>query len=168
MEVGTPNKVDRLESAFADHQDGNLFCQLADAYREAGDHERALGVLRKGLEKHASHLPGYVLLGRILIEQGRFPEALVTYERVLEIDPVNSDARQALDTIMGQLKSPGPGLTTDQEPGSAIRESAPGAGLTGSEPVSVQAPIPEDAMPWDEPTTRYGQGRNEPGVRESG
>src|SRR5688572_2351415 len=108
MEVGAPNKIDRLETAFADHEDGNLFLQLADAYRDAGEHERALNVLRKGLEKHASFIPGFVLLGRILVEQQRFPEALVTYERVLEIDGNNMDAKLALDHIMQQLKQASP------------------------------------------------------------
>ena len=65
MEAST--KIDRLESAFAGHDDANLFVQLADAYREAGEHERALGVLRKGLEKHAAFVPGFVLLGKILL-----------------------------------------------------------------------------------------------------
>lgn len=108
MDVGTPNRIDRLESTFAGHEDANLFVQLADAYREAGEHERALGVLRKGLEKHASFLPGYVLLGRILMEQKRFPEALVTYERVLEIDPSNADARAALVVISSSSKAAEP------------------------------------------------------------
>ncbi|MGQ0562484.1 MAG: HD domain-containing phosphohydrolase [Gemmatimonadota bacterium] len=35
-------------------------------------------------------------MGRILVEQGRQPEALVTYERVLEIDPSNADAPAAV------------------------------------------------------------------------
>lgn len=130
MEVGTPNKVEKLESAFADHEDGNLFVQLADVYREAGDHDRALSVLRKGLEKHASFLPGYVLLGRILMEQQRYPEALVTYERIIEIDSSNADARAALELI-AQTEAQGPALSEA---------------------------MPEDeVMPWDEPTTRFGK-----------
>lgn len=149
MEVGTSNKVDRLESAFAGHEDANLFVQLADAYREAGDHERALGVLRKGLEKHASYLAGFVLLGRILVEQGRFPEALVTYERVLEIDPANSDARAALDRIMAALKPEPPAAPA----AIAASETAPAAEAAAPEAGA------EDLMPWDEPTTRFGAGR---------
>ena len=135
MEVGTPNRIDRLESAFAGHEDANLFVQLADAFREAGEHERALAVLRKGLEKHASYVPGFVLLGRILIEQRRFPEALVTYERVLEIDPANNDANAALASITAQLTPPAPAPATP----------APEA--------------PEDLMPWDEPAPRNGSAR---------
>ena len=148
MDVGAPNRVDRLESAFADHEDGNLFVQLADAYRDAGDHERALGVLRKGLEKHAS-LSGYVLLGRILVEQGRFPEALVTYERVLELDAQNADAREALDIIMANLK---------RTAGSAA--AAPAQAEATSAHASVAAPAPaDDVMPWDEPAPRNGSAR---------
>ena len=93
------NRVDRLESQFAGHEDANLFVQLADAFREAGDLDRGLSVLRKGLEVHVSHVPAFQLLGRILLEQGRFPEALVTFERVLELDPQNAEAKQALEMI---------------------------------------------------------------------
>ncbi|MGQ0816255.1 MAG: tetratricopeptide repeat protein, partial [Gemmatimonadota bacterium] len=164
MEVGAPNKVDRLEAAFADHEDGNLFVQLADAYREAGDHERALNVLRKGLEKHASYLPGYVLLGRILVEQGRFPEALVTYERVLEIDAANADARAALDVIMAQLRTASVAVAVAGAGAGTVRDA-------GAEPrAAVEAP-PEppslteaaaDVMPWDEPAPRNGTARAQP------
>ena len=82
MDETTDDGVAHVEAAFAAHEDGNLFVQLANAYREAGDLPRALRVLRKGLERHVSFLPAYSLLGRILMQQGRFPEAQVTYERV--------------------------------------------------------------------------------------
>ena len=115
MDVGTSNRIDRLETAFAGHEDANLFVQLADAYRDAGEHERALGVLRKGLEKHASFVAGFVLLGKILLEQKRFQEALVTFERVLEIEPVNQDARDALNAIIAELKAPAAPASPPQE-----------------------------------------------------
>ncbi|HUP88210.1 MAG TPA: HD domain-containing phosphohydrolase, partial [Longimicrobiales bacterium] len=130
MEI-TSNKVDRLEAAFTGADDANLFVQLADAYREAGEHERALGILRKGLEKHASFVTGFVMLGRILLEQKRYQEALVTFERVLEIEPANAAARDALNEIIAALKASSPGA------------AAP----------SAQAVAPaEDVMPWDDPT----------------
>lgn len=175
MEVGTPNRIDRLESAFADHEDGNLFVQLADAYREAGEHERALNVLRKGLEKHASFTPGFVLLGRILVEQRRFPEALVTFERVLEIDANNADARVALGEIMHQLKGAGSdagagagAVRVGSSDANPILVSVPvpvlaqvplTAPVSGAGPVLEAAPTGDELMPWDEPAPRNGSAR---------
>ena len=138
MEAST--KIDRLESAFAGHDDANLFVQLADAYREAGEHERALGVLRKGLEKHASFVPGFVLLGKILLEQKRYQEALVTFERVIEIEPVNADARDALVAILGALKNSG---------------------------ADAAAQAADDVMPWDDPSPpATGKAAREHAARE--
>jgi HD-GYP domain-containing protein (c-di-GMP phosphodiesterase class II)/CheY-like chemotaxis protein len=141
MDETTDDGVAHVEAAFAANEDGNLFVQLANAYREAGELQRALRVLRKGLERHVSYVPAFALLGRILIEQGRFPEAQVTYERVLELDEDHQEANDALKSIRSKAK-----------PKVASKPAATPA------PPAAEAPqaSDEDLMPWetDSPTPR--------------
>ncbi|HEY0306233.1 MAG TPA: HD domain-containing phosphohydrolase, partial [Longimicrobiales bacterium] len=161
----TDDGVAHVEAAFAAHEDGNLFVQLANAYREAGDLPRALRVLRKGLERHVSFLPAYSLLGRILMQQGRHPEAQVTYERVLELDADHQEARQALEIIRRREK-----------PQVAAKAAAPTAPAPANT-TATQAPPPvimetpkasdDDLMPWetDKPIDRSKWGRQKKGAQ---
>ena len=61
-------------------------------------------MLRDGLEKNSAYIPAHILLGRILTDQRRFSEALVSFERALDIEPDNRDARAAIDAVMDRLR----------------------------------------------------------------
>ena len=79
--------------------DPALFVHLADTYRHSGDYGEALRVLRRGIERHPSYVPGYELLGRTLLEQGRVGEASICFERVLEMDQHNVVALNGLEEV---------------------------------------------------------------------
>lgn len=124
MDTKTIARFQQLEDQLAEHSDGSLFVQLAEAYLEGGEHERALAVLRRGLERHSGYVDAYAMMGRVLLDQGRYPEAQVTYERVLELDPSNAQAMEAMNKI------------TD-----ALQQSA-------AQP--APAPAADSMMPWEE------------------
>jgi len=100
----TLEQIDDFGFSTAEHADYGRFVRVADSYRAAGDQDRAVALLRDGLETHSSYLPAYILLGRILTDQQRYAEALVNYERVLDLDPDNNDARSGIDAIMTRIK----------------------------------------------------------------
>src|SRR3954467_15349577 len=99
-------RVDSMEEAFVNHDDGSLFLQLAEAYNDAGDYDRALGILRKGLERHPSFTPAFALMGRVLLSAERLQEAAICFEQLVEMDPSNEDARVSLNTIATRLGRP--------------------------------------------------------------
>lgn len=103
MEHDIKRSIELMEKGFVEHEDGNLFVQLAEAYRAAGDLERAMRVLRRGLEKHPTYVPGYALLGIVLRDLGREAEAAVCFEQLLEMDPSNPVARASLAEIPAAL-----------------------------------------------------------------
>ena len=128
MDTKTIARFQQLEEQLAEHADGSLFVQLAEAYLGGGEHERALAVLRRGLERHSGFAPAYAMMGRVLLDQQRYPEAQVTFERVLELDPTDQDAVAALERIS-----------------AALRQSA--ATAPAAEPPAASA---EGLMPWEE------------------
>jgi response regulator RpfG family c-di-GMP phosphodiesterase len=104
MSVNYGSRFETMESAFVSNEDASLFVQLAQAYRDAGDYDRALRILRRGIEQHPGYGPGYEILGRTLLDRGRVAESAFCFERLLEIDPSNPIARAALDEIARRLR----------------------------------------------------------------
>ncbi|HUF50792.1 MAG TPA: HD domain-containing phosphohydrolase [Longimicrobiales bacterium] len=162
MDTVVQQRMDSMEAAFIDSEDGNLFLQLAEAYRASGDVERALRILRKGLERHPAFTPAFALLGRVLHEAGRAAEAAVCFEQLLELDPANHTARAALDEIAASLgravavpvappatnggaHAPAPGGSPSTSQGSDSRTARTAS--AGDSPA---------AMPWEEPPRPHG------------
>jgi len=74
----------------------HTFVRLADLYRQAGEHERSLGVIRNGLRAHPYYLDARLLHARVLLELGRDEVARVEFEHILSLDPANPLACMAL------------------------------------------------------------------------
>ncbi len=65
------------------------FAQLAEEYRRAGDHRRAVEVCRAGLAIHPAYASARVTLGRALVQLGHLEEARKELEAVLASAPDN-------------------------------------------------------------------------------
>jgi tetratricopeptide (TPR) repeat protein len=89
-------EITKLEALYADNPGGRVFVHLAEAYRKAGEHERAREVLAAGLSRHPDAASGHVVLGRVLADLGDHEEATAAYRRVLELDGGNLVALHAL------------------------------------------------------------------------
>ena len=74
----------------------HTFLRLADLFRQAGEHERALGVIRDGLRAHPYYLDARLLHARVLLELGRDELARVEFGHILSLDPANPLACMAL------------------------------------------------------------------------
>lgn len=95
------SEIEKLEQRFREKPE-QWFAALADAYRKAGEVERALDVVRSGLEKRPNYTSGHIVLGRCLLDQGDDPEAAKAFERVLELDAENIIALKSLSEIAGR------------------------------------------------------------------
>jgi response regulator RpfG family c-di-GMP phosphodiesterase len=164
MEAILQQRMDAMEAALVEQEDGSLFLQLADAYQAAGDSERALRVLRRGLESHPAYTPAFELLGHVLDEAGRATEAAVCFEQLLELDPANAGAREALERIAMTLGRPlgrtVPAAGTDARQAAAVPQPQPEPELPDEPrasdgtpslavPTSSSAEAPADALPWE-------------------
>ena len=91
--------LDKLERKHAENPAGRYFVPLANAYRRAGAVERAIGVLRAGLESHPDYLSAHIVLGRCLLDAGRDEEAAAEFRYVLSLDPQNLIALRSLGDL---------------------------------------------------------------------
>jgi tetratricopeptide (TPR) repeat protein len=87
--------IAKLEGLYAEHPEGRIFTHLAEAYRKAGELDRAAHVLGEGIQRHPDYSSAHVVLGRVLVDQGRADEADAAFNRVLELDPHNLVALRA-------------------------------------------------------------------------
>jgi tetratricopeptide (TPR) repeat protein len=92
------SEIEKLEQRFREKPE-QWFAALADAYRKAGEVERALDVVRAGLEKRPNYTSGHIVLGRCLLDQLNDPEAAQAFERVLQLDAENIIALKSLSEI---------------------------------------------------------------------
>jgi tetratricopeptide (TPR) repeat protein len=89
-------EITKLESLYAGNPGGRVFVHLAEAYRKAGEYDRARDILREGLARHADAASGHVVLGRVLMDLGESDDAAGAFHRVLELDAGNLVALRAL------------------------------------------------------------------------
>lgn len=90
------DEIAKLEALFSENPEGRVFTHLAEAYRRAGEPERAREILERGIGRHPEYASAHVVLGRVLVDLGRTEEADRSFRRVLELDPQNLVAVRAL------------------------------------------------------------------------
>jgi tetratricopeptide (TPR) repeat protein len=95
-------EIAKLEALYAGNPGGRVFVHLAEAYRKAGEHERARRILDEGLSRHPDSASGYVVLGRVLADMQVGEEAEVAFRRVLELDSGNLVALRWLGDLARQ------------------------------------------------------------------
>ncbi len=99
--MGESNReeIAKLEALYANNPGGRVFTHLAEAYRKAGELDRARRILDDGLVRHSDSASAHVVLGRVLLDQGETPEASSAFRRVLELDPENRVALRTLGDL---------------------------------------------------------------------
>lgn len=89
----------KLEKKHVDNPDGRFFVPLANAYRKAGEIDKAVALLEDGLERNQEYLSAHIVLGRCLVDRGDISAAAREFEYVLELDPQNLIALRTLGEI---------------------------------------------------------------------
>jgi tetratricopeptide (TPR) repeat protein len=82
-------EIRRFEEQYRRQPESLVFARLADAYRKAGQPEKALAVLEEGLLRHPDYPSGHIVRARALRDMGRMGETLESFRRVLELDGAN-------------------------------------------------------------------------------
>jgi tetratricopeptide (TPR) repeat protein len=99
MPESSRDEIAKLEALYANNPGGRVFTHLAEAYRKAGELDRARAILEEGLAKHAGYASAHVVLGRVLMGLEQDDEAVATFRRVLELDPHNLIALRSLGDL---------------------------------------------------------------------
>jgi tetratricopeptide (TPR) repeat protein len=96
MAESSREEIAKLEALYASNPAGRVFTHLADAYRKAGELERARGILEEGLVQHPGYASAHVVFGRVLMDLQEGDAAIDAFQKVLELDPHNMVALQSL------------------------------------------------------------------------
>ncbi len=97
--MAASSEIEKLERRYAENPDGRYFAPLADAYRKAGQVDRALELVRAGIEKHADYLSAHIVLGRCMLDKKDDGGAGQAFQRVLALDAENIIALKSLAEI---------------------------------------------------------------------
>jgi len=97
--VAYTSEIEKLEKRWAENPKGRNFAPLADAYRKAGELDRALELCTAGLELHPDYVSAHIVLARCLIDQKNDAGASEVFQRVLALDPENVLALKILAEI---------------------------------------------------------------------
>jgi len=92
-------EIEKLERQFAENP-RRFAAPFADALRKSDEVERALEVIRVGLELNPDYIPGSVILGRCHLDLGDDNGAEAAFSRVLDLDNENVIALKSLADIM--------------------------------------------------------------------
>ena len=90
------SQIRRFEQQYEENPESFVFARLADAHRKAGNAERGLEILERGLERHPEYMSAHIVHARCLMDLGRQEKAVAAWSRVLELDPQNLVALRAL------------------------------------------------------------------------
>ncbi|PYP51859.1 MAG: hypothetical protein DMD45_06645 [Gemmatimonadetes bacterium] len=93
------SEIEKLEKRWAENPKGRNFAPLADAYRKAGELDRAIELCTAGLERHPDYVSAHIVFGRCLMDQKNDPGASDVFRKVLALDPENVLALKILADI---------------------------------------------------------------------
>lgn len=93
------SELEKLERRWMDNPLGVTFAPLAEAYRRAGEHGRALEVLEVGLAQHPAYVPALIVQARCHLDTGLQGAAEASFRSVLDSDPHNLIALKGLAEI---------------------------------------------------------------------
>ena len=159
--VAYTSEIEKLEKRWAENPKGRNFAPLADAYRKAGELDRALELCTAGLELHPDYVSAHIVFGRCLIDQKNDAGASDVFRKVLALDPENVLALKILADIaqrgarydeaaewLGRLLSADP-MNGDAAEALARAKgrAAQAAAKQGSEPVARLVPEPAPPPP---------------------
>jgi len=92
-------EIAKLEALYASNPEGRVFTHLAEAYRKAGQLDRARSILDSGLQRHPDYASAHVVLGRVLSDAGDQAGSAHEFRRVLELDRHNLVALRSLGDL---------------------------------------------------------------------
>lgn len=126
----------------------HTFVRLADLYRQTGERERALSVIRDGLTEHPYYLDARLLHARVLLELGNDEAAGIEFEHILTLDPANPLACMALGVERVETKPGGSAAASTDDWLDALEatwqsDEADARPATGDEATGV-APVPAE------------------------
>jgi tetratricopeptide (TPR) repeat protein len=154
--VAYTSEIEKLEKRWAENPKGRNFAPLADAYRKAGELDRAIELCTAGLERHPDYVSAHIVFGRCLIDQKNDAGASDVFRKVLQLDPENVLALKILAEIaerggrydeaaewLGRL------LSADPMNGDAAEALARAKGKAAAKPAPepVARLVPEPAPP---------------------
>ena len=97
--VAYTSEIEKLEKRWAENPKGRNFAPLADAYRKAGELDRAIELCTAGLELHPDYVSAHIVFARCLIDQKNDAGASDVFRKVLTLDPENVLALKILAEI---------------------------------------------------------------------
>lgn len=92
------NEIEKLERRWQ-QTSGLVFAPLAEAYRKAGLHARALEILEQGLALHPDYGPALIVRGRCHLDTGTLPEAEQAFLQALARDPMDPIALRGIADV---------------------------------------------------------------------
>jgi len=101
--VAYTSEIEKLERRWLENPKGRNFAPLADAYRKAGELDRAIELCKSGLELHPDYVSAHIVYGRCLIDQKNDSGAVEVFQKVLSLDPENILALKVLAEIAERL-----------------------------------------------------------------
>jgi tetratricopeptide (TPR) repeat protein len=145
------DEIAKLEALYADNPEGRVFTHLAEAYRKAGELERARDVLLEGIERHPDYSSAHVVLGRVLRGLDQGDEAESEFLRVLELDSHNLIALRALGDLARDRGDDTTALSyyerlVELEPSEEVQEAI--AALTSGEAAGEESDGDAYVDPW--------------------
>lgn len=96
MVGNTRRSLQELSAEVATNLNSTAFVELAAAYRERGDLQRALWLCLRGLQRHPTHVAAHFELGRIYEARGERELALDEWSIVRQLAPEHVASRLAL------------------------------------------------------------------------
>ncbi len=92
--------VEKYEQMVAQDPTSTVFVELARAYLERGDNDKAIALCQQGCVHHPNSVVGRVLWGKGLINVGRAAEAMKQFDLATSIDKDNAHAYNLIGEVL--------------------------------------------------------------------
>jgi predicted regulator of Ras-like GTPase activity (Roadblock/LC7/MglB family) len=104
MAENLTDEIKRLSETLASDPDSIVFASLAQLYLRQGMVDEAIKMSQNGLKKHPNYLKGHRVLAEAYFKNGMVHSAKGEYERILELNPEDEEAKSKLDSAFWEKR----------------------------------------------------------------